>query len=145
MSWRPPPMSSTARLIVPLRTPIHTSDDAWNNAAVQLPAFCQHTGLQVYAYATNSDAPSPLATAVNVRLSSIPVEDEGWSRYVVLNGLTLSRTGRWRVFLHGVVRSEEVWRIPAGDVQVKIAFVDVGGGPYLCKCFPLSTGLAWVL
>nr|CAD11433.1 hypothetical protein [Neurospora crassa] len=106
MSWRPPPMSSSARLIVPLRTPIHTSDDACNNAAVQLPAFCQHTGLQVYAYATNSDAPSPLATAVNVQLSSIPVEDKGWSR-------------------------EEVWRIPAGDVQVEIAFVDVGGGPYL--------------
>ncbi|KAK3490149.1 uncharacterized protein B0T23DRAFT_405058 [Neurospora hispaniola] len=115
MSWRPPPMSSTARLIVPLRTPIHTSDDACNNAAVQLPAFCQHTGLQVYAYATNSDAPSPLATAVNVRLSSIPVEDEGWSRYVVLNGLTLPRTGRWRVFLYGVVPlHRKVWQ-PKGD------------------------------
>ncbi|KAK1774818.1 hypothetical protein QBC45DRAFT_454453 [Copromyces sp. CBS 386.78] len=124
---------SSPRLILPLRTPIHTHTPACNNAVIQLPAFYQPANLRVYARATNTDDPNPLLSAFDVLLNSTPVEDSSCRRYVVLNGLTFSEIGRWRVELYGVEHrtGQELWRISAGHVQVEIGFADVGMGPYL--------------
>ncbi|CCC14314.1 unnamed protein product [Sordaria macrospora k-hell] len=121
-------------LLIPLRTPIHTHQPACNNAVLQLPAFYQPTNLRVYTRATNTDDPNPMASAVDVLLNSTPVQDANWRGYILLNGLSLSEVGRWRVELYGVVfrTGENLWRISAGYVQVEIGFVDVRDGPYLC-------------
>ena len=85
-----------------------------------------------------------MASAVDVLLNSTPVQDANWRGYILLNGLSLSEVGRWRVELYGVVfrTGENLWRISVGYVQVEIGFVDVRDGPYLCKLFCLSRPLS---
>ncbi|KAK3392228.1 hypothetical protein B0T20DRAFT_487670, partial [Sordaria brevicollis] len=126
----------SARLLLPLRTPIHSSiHPACNNTVILLPATCPAHGrpLQVFAHATNADFP---AAAVEVQLNSTPVVDPQYpyNRYVVLNGLTLPGIGRWRVTIWGEVEGlGEVFQVDAGTVNVVLSWLDVGRGPWLCK------------
>ena len=92
---------STPTLLIPLRTPIHTSTNACNNTTLRLPPFCPPHNLRVYAHATNTDDPNPMQSAIDVLLNSTPIQDAGLRRYVLLNGLSFPQIGRWRVQLYG--------------------------------------------